>query len=511
MIPRSSNTSNHLCRERVVSVQRQEESPACVLANRTTLRISSLLASYLAIGDEVTFPIPTTDAVGTEIYVTKNSASSRLQRCVYLAPIGHVSPPRADKRNRQFVSAEVQQSGLGIDSVFLSCEVLRDYFYRLPNGSEREPRPNLYETLRIPASASPAELRVAFKLRSLELAGATKGEQIALERAFNILGQPELRACYDALVANPEASAVFPYGGFGSLLVGGEPSRDGQTFFAQRILSFSPELKQRRFRLPVRNCDFYEDRGLCRDVRRKLEFWFDPAVLHTLWDPTWNQWKHLLAAKMEIDATFVSSGKYRKRRGEWELDTWETALPSRLTAKLPSAFPQQVETARASYLRFGQYARALEQIRLRLEYHAVEQTELERACSALGMPGDFDVCQISWQVDYDPFFYRQLAHRARRVYLFRNEYIFDVEKGVIIETPQLGHATYIFAKPRNMESFLAFYTKITKEDIRRNRDNAAEKLGFLGRVIHGNSPKAWLKEVRQRIGEKTDLMTGPFD
>jgi len=32
-----------------------------------------------------------------------------------------------------------------------------------------------------------------------------------------------------------------------------------------------------------------------------------------------------------------------------------------------------------------------------------------------------------------------------------------------------------------MDGFLAFYTKITKDDIRRNRDNAAERLGFLGK------------------------------
>ena len=109
-------------------------------------------------------------------------------------------------------------------------------------------------------------------------------------------------------------------------------------------------------------------------------------------------------------------------------------------------------------------------------------------CSELRLPGDFDVAQISWRADYDPFFYRQLSRRARRIYLFRDEYIFDVEKAVVVETPQLGHATYVFAKPRSMDSFLALYTKITKDDIRRNRNNAAERLGFLGRVIHGTNP-----------------------
>jgi hypothetical protein len=115
------------------------------------------------------------------------------------------------------------------------------------------------------------------------------------------------------------------------------------------------------------------------------------------------------------------------------------------------------------------------------------------------------VAQISWRPDYDPFFYDQLLRRARRIYLFRDEYIFDLENAVVVETPQLGHATYVFAKPRSMESFLVLYTTITKEDIRRNRDNASERLAFLGRIIHGTNPSAWLKEMRQHLGEKTEF------
>jgi hypothetical protein len=72
-------------------------------------------------------------------------------------------------------------------------------------------------------------------------------------------------------------------------LVAGQRSRDGQTFFAHRILSFLPECRQRRFRAPMRQCDFYDDHALYRDVRRRLELWIDPAVLHMMWDATWNQ------------------------------------------------------------------------------------------------------------------------------------------------------------------------------------------------------------------------------
>jgi hypothetical protein len=56
-----------------------------------------------------------------------------------------------------------------------------------------------------------------------------------------------------------------------------------------------------------------------------------------------------------------------------------------------------------------------------------------------------------------------------------------------------------------MDGFLALYTKTTKDDIRRNRNNAAERLGFLGRVIHGTDPRAWLREVRQLVGERIDF------
>jgi hypothetical protein len=70
--------------------------------------------------------------------------------------------------------------------------------------------------------------------------------------------------------------------------------------------------------------------------------------------------------------------------------------------------------------------------------------------------------QSALRPDYDSFFYRQLSRRARRIYLFRGEYIFDLEKAVVVETPQLGHATYVFAKPRSMEGFLGLYTRIAE-------------------------------------------------
>ena len=501
MVSTPAIRSFQVCGERVVSISREQAALRCTFANRARVLVPLLLANHIATGDEIAFPVPADDALGPEIYVTKAS-STRTRTCLYLAPVGYASKPKLDKREQGFVSAQIRAGNLGISSVFLACEQLRDYFYRIATTGREPVRATLYETLHIEPSASPAEIRVAFKLRNLELMmiGAARSEQVKLERAFNILGHPELRAHYDALLIDPEVPATFPYGGFGSLLVTGERSRDGQTFFARRILAFLPEQRRRRFHLPLRSCDFYPDRAVCRDVRRHLEFWLDPVLLLVAWDPSWNRWKHLLSSRLEVDGVFVRSWKYKKRGSDWERVDWETGLPSRLSVKLPADFQQDVGSARDMYSRFGQYSRALDQIRLCLEHKAIERKELERICSELGIPGDFDIAQISWLPDYDPFFYRELSRRARRIYLFREEYIFEVEKAVVVETPQLGHATYVFAKARDMDNFLARYTKTTKTDIRRNRDNVAERLGFQGRVVHGIDPRAWLQEIGQRLG-----------
>ena len=213
-----------------------------------------------------------------------------------------------------------------------------------------------------------------------------------------------------------------------------------------------------------------------------------------------------------IEGAFVRSGRYKKRDGGWEFMDWETGLPSRLSVKVPADFQEDVARARAMYCRFGQYSRDLDQIRLCLEHKAIERKDLERICSELGIPREFDAAQISWRPDYEPFFYRELSRCARRVYLFRDEYIFEVERAVVVETPQSGHATYVFAKPRDMNNFLARYTKTTKANIRGNRENVAERLGFVGRVVHGTNPILWLKAIREYLGERDkDQLPGSVD
>jgi hypothetical protein len=90
------------------------------------------------------------------------------------------------------------------------------------------------------------------------------------------------------------------------------------------------------------------------------------------------------------------------------------------------------------------------------------------------------------------------------MYVFREEYIFDLEKAIVVEVPQAGHATYVFEKPTDVKQWVWRYAETTRQDIRLNRDNTAGSLGFISRVVHGTSKTEWLRELRLRIGEAPD-------
>ncbi|HWO33491.1 MAG TPA: hypothetical protein VNO32_32245, partial [Candidatus Acidoferrum sp.] len=265
-----------------------------------------------------------------------------------------------------------------------------------------------------------------------------------------------------------------------------------------------PDQRSRHVRAPLRKFTFYENQASYRDSHRKLDILLDKASLPLLWDPTWNQWKHLLGAKIDIKTRFVQSGKYYQRAGEWHLARWETSLPSRTEVTLPPNIAEQIAEAQKTHHRFGEFSDALDQVRLRIESSPIERAELQKLCTALGIPSDFDVSLITWKPDYDAVYYKELSKRAKRLYLYGSEYVFDLERAVVVETPQLGHATYLFSKPSSMTEFLEMYSSVAKVDIRQNRNNVAERLGFLGRLIHGLNPRFWLRELRARVGEVVD-------
>src|SRR2546427_2185362 len=447
-------------RAEVLGVKIEGSKAECVLRGTASVLMSRVLAGYILSGDVLEIPLQFEAPAGTEILVHKNSNSK--SRDIYQAPIGYVTKPKEDRRGQFYSLAEVRQSALGFSMMRLNCDVVRDYFYvgcRRPSRPNQEQQPTFYDALRTKPAASLAELRLAYRLRELELrtAGAAQGELAMAERAFNILADLELRACYDALLRDPETPVLFPYGGFGSLLVEGERSRDRTTFFAHRIIAFSPDRRQFRFKAPLRKFQFCADCAIYRDARRRLELVVDRVAMPLVWDPTWNRWKHLLGAKADVQATVLQTGVYRMKRGEWHLMNWEKALPSRISVTLPADIHGQIEAARRAHHRFGQFADFFERVHARIEREPVAKSEMERLCAEAGIPGNFDVAEITWQPDYDAFYYRELLKRARTMYLFRDEYIFELALAIRVEAPQSGHATDLFARPQSIDGFLPLY------------------------------------------------------
>jgi len=93
-------------------------------------------------------------------------------------------------------------------------------------------------------------------------------------------------------------------------LLAGDLSRDGRAFYASRILYFRPEQTFKQLRVAVRKIAFYGDHAIFRDSRHRIEVHFDQASLPLSWDTSWNQWKHLIGAKVGVNAPFIQSGRY---------------------------------------------------------------------------------------------------------------------------------------------------------------------------------------------------------
>jgi hypothetical protein len=489
---------------RVLTITPERSKVVCGLCESREIALSGVVGSHVRVGDEL-LGSAALDSAATneEIFIHKPTQS---KADVYQVKVGYAALPKQDKRGELFVRVEIVDSQLEINAVHIPCHVIRDYFFSANRSAPWSSQPSFYHLLHLPEDVRSHELRLGYRIRRIELRkkNASKIEMATVERAYNMLADPDLRALYHELRRNPTVPVPFPYAGFGALVIRGERAAENGVFFANRILAFMPERRSRKVPVPLRKLDYFDDYAILRDPQRKLEVLIDQQLLPIRWDPTWSQWRHLITSTVEISADFIHTGRYRKHRGEWKLVEWETALPSRTELEVPEDIEEEILKARRTHSRFGEYWKHIDHLRAHVQQIPTERGELQRLCWNLGLPGDFDVAQITWRPDYDPFYHEELIKRARTMYMFREEYLFDLEKAIVVEVPQAGHATYVFEKPDDIKSWLWLYAETTKRDIRLNRDNTAGSLGFVGRVVHGSSKTEWLRELRLRIGEAPD-------
>jgi hypothetical protein len=218
--------------QRVTRLQADGSAIRCLFSEDKSLTLSRFLGSFIKRTDQIEFD-PTVADPARELRVLQ--ASERGPRELYFASIGYVTQPKADKRNQYFVRAEVVDARLGVKRIHLPSDAVRDYFYfanRRRRGIEEE---TLFDLLRTTPSASPTDLGLALKVRRIEFETecAHKEKLQAIERAFNVLANPELRSYYQALLLDPDAPVLFPYGGFGSLLAGRRTLGGPRNLFCQ--------------------------------------------------------------------------------------------------------------------------------------------------------------------------------------------------------------------------------------------------------------------------------------
>jgi hypothetical protein len=170
-----------------------------------------------AAGDDIR---PSTADSPTAEYLAIQNALRRKARHLYFGRIGYVTQPKPDRRGEPFVHAEVLESRLGIACLHIQNRAVRNYFYSADHGQDETNQPTLYAVLRTLPTATAADLRLSYRMRRIELEAddSARSELQRAERAFNLLAHPELRSCYDVLLINPDAPALFPYGGFGHLI-----------------------------------------------------------------------------------------------------------------------------------------------------------------------------------------------------------------------------------------------------------------------------------------------------
>ena len=173
---------------------------------------------------------------------------------------------------------------------------------------------------------------------------------------------------------------------------------------------------------------------------------------------------------------------------------------------MPDDIADDITCARAIHTLLGEHANLIEKIRAEVEKRPIEHVQIQGWFDQLGALKDLRPQHVTWHPDYESYYFDELRKRSATWFLFREEYVFIWANLLISEIPQAGHATYVFKKPWDVCAFMGPYAQVNRDDVRRNRDNAATRLGFIGRVVRGKNKKRWLRDVLALAGESSEEM-----
>src|SRR5262249_38139838 len=128
--------------------------------------LSPMWAPHLHVRDELVLATEVEESP-PEVKAIAASANGKKTRELYQVKIRHAAKAKQDSRQEWFIRAHTVDPKLGIAAVQFRGEAIAEYFYRA--GPEGRPLPSFYTALGVAADCTPAELRLAYKVRVLEL------------------------------------------------------------------------------------------------------------------------------------------------------------------------------------------------------------------------------------------------------------------------------------------------------------------------------------------------------
>ena len=416
-------------------------------------------------------------------------------------PTTAAAPPQRDRHGRGFVMLDASAAQNGISKVLVTVAQIRDYFFAPDRSAEWAEQPSWFEVLGVRKNSTPAEIRLAYRVRMLELktkrSESNRSIQAQLARGLQILLDPDLRRDYLLLLKDPDASVAFPPWTIGVLRATGQ--KKGELFVVRDLLSFFPRTKERTVRLALRRFRFEGPQAVYRDARKRILIRFDSSLLPMQWTDDWNTWAHLALGSVTVKAMFWQQTRFRRTEIGFQPRVWSQPFQSTLAVQNPSSVAPRFKAARAFWEYFHPHADIVALLRARLEQEAIEAQQAAEWCHKQGVRPPIEARWVNWEPDYEECFYRELAARARAVYLFRNEYLFVLDQTVVSEIPQAGHASYIFRPNTSLDAFLGSYAQTTRHAIRTEPKTARKRLGYAGRIPHLRDLSVWIEKILRTL------------
>ncbi len=484
----------------VVAATPSEEGWRCELRDRRVIALGPEWCRQVSVTDRLYVADTVTVADrSTALHVERDGRWDLAQ-----IPTHAAMPSRQDRRGRGFVMLETAGAQNGISKVLVTAAQIRDYFFAPDRSAIWGEQPNWFEVLGVRKNSTPAEIRLAYRVRLLELqtrvVESTQITQAQLARGLQILLDQGLRRDYLRLLENPDYSAAFPPWTIGYLLATGQKKDD--LFVVRTLLRFLPRTEERTVRLALRRFRFEGPEAVYRDARKRILIRLDSSLLPMPWTEQWNTWAHLALGATTVKASFWQQTRFRHTEAGFQPRTWSQPFQSTLTVQNPSAMAPRFEAARAFWEHFHPHAEIVALLRARLEQEPMEAADAAQWCESRGVRPPVEARWINWELDYEESYYRELTVRAKAIYLVRNEYLFLFEQTVVSEIPRAGNASYIFHPNTSLETFLGRYARTTRHAIRIDPASAGKTLGYAGRIAHLKDCSVWIARIERTFATR---------